>query len=158
MHREHNHGHDGHRHPHVHAAAPGHNGPGAAQWQIAHGSEKQAPPAPEATDLDLVEAAFCEAFPSVKDALSFLRLAGVVLEGYDAAGVRLQLLRVETQDTVDVGALTPHLGGSSFRFDPLPGRMASRRKRLAFLYFNGAGLKPLSLAAARGLTSDPMET
>ena len=51
----------------------------------------------------------------------------------------------------DVGAVMPHLGGESFRFDPLPASMVSRRRRLRFVYFDGKGLRPLDLAEVRGL-------
>jgi hypothetical protein len=49
----------------------------------------------------------------------------------------------------DVGAVTRHLGGGSFRYDPLPARLVSRRRRQRFLYFDGSGLRPLTFAAAR---------
>jgi hypothetical protein len=64
--------------------------------------------------------------------------------------VRLNLLRVEMNQTTDIGALTPNLGGGH-RYDPLPARLASRRQRLAFVYFGDAGLVPLSLAEAKAL-------
>ena len=179
MHREHDHrhphshGHDydqGHSHSHDNGdgyryslerqsrAPHGHNGPGAAQWQTPHvAGEAQVAAPPESADLDLVEAAFCDSFPSAVDPLSFLRLAGVALEGFDEMGAHLRLLRVEMKDATDVGALTPHVGGGSFRYDPLPGRMASRRKHLAFVYFDGAAIQYLSLDAARTLASSPAQ-
>jgi hypothetical protein len=49
----------------------------------------------------------------------------------------------------DVASLTPHLGAASFRYDPLPARLVSRRRRLRFVYFDGTGLRPLSFAAVR---------
>ena len=140
------------------APASGHNVPGAAQWQTPHlhGQTRRSPPE-EASDLDLVESAFCESFPGAGDAVSFLRLAGVALEGWDQNGARLRLLRVEVREAVDVGALTPHVGGGSFRYDPLPGRMASRRKFLSFIYFDGSAVHSLPLSAARALASSPID-
>jgi hypothetical protein len=49
--------------------------------------------------------------------------------------------------------VTPHLGGASFRYDPLPGKMASRRKRLRLVYFDGQGLRALDLAEATKLSA-----
>ena len=157
--------HDGHPHPHHHdhrdhdhhhgGAGIGHNGHRpAAQWQTPHLPAGHAAPAPDAAepDLDLVEAAFVEAFPSAPDPTSFLRLAGVPFTGKGKDGVVLSLLRVEAQEATDVGSLTPHLGGVSFRYDPLPAAMTSRRKSLAFIYFDGGGLVRMTLAAARALT------
>jgi hypothetical protein len=184
MHREHDPSHV-HFHPHDHGAdhghshshgdgrrrsdrgrgdengagpASGHNAPGAAQWQTPHlhGGARRPPPE-EAGDLDLIESAFCESFPGAGDALSFLRLAGVAPEGWDQNGARLRLLRVEQKEAVDVGALTPHVGGGSFRYDPLPGRMASRRKLLSFIYFDGSAVHSLPLSAARALASSPID-
>jgi hypothetical protein len=155
--------HDGHPHHHhhhpgePHAHGPhgvGHNGHGAAQWQTPHLPAGRAAPeaGPLEPDLDLVETAFVEAFPGAPDPTSFLRLAGVPFTGKGRDGVVLSLLRVEADQTTDVGTLTPHLGGASFRYDPLPAQMTSRRKSLAFVYFDGGGLVHLSLAEAKALT------
>lgn len=170
MHRGHDHHHDHgagghshnghhaheHHHPHDHSHGPGHNhghGPRrAAQWQTPHLPER--PPeehSHEEPDLDLVEKAFVEGFASASDPTSFLRLANVPFEATDGAGTRLTLLRVESDETTDVGAVMPHLGGGSFRYDPLPAQMVSRRKRLRFVYFDGAAPRPLSLAEVRKL-------
>ena len=100
---------------------------------------------------DLVEAAFVEGFLAVSDATSFLRLAKVPFEATAADGAKLALLRVEVDAVADVGSVTPHLGGATFRYDPLPARMISRRKRLRFVYFDGQGLRPLDLAEAVSL-------
>ena len=161
MHRGHDH-HDHHHHGDgggAHAATAGHNhraAPrGVAQWQTPHrppGAPETAAPAVEA-DLDLVEAAFVEGFMAASDAASFLRLAQVPFEATAPDGVRLALLRVEVDAVADVGSVTPHLGGATFRYDPLPARMVSRRKRLRFVYFDGTGLRPLDLAGVRGLTA-----
>jgi hypothetical protein len=159
--------HGGHEHDHANGGggalgAPrpgvGHNRPSEpkrpAQWQTPH---RDAAPAIEdghhraETDLDLVEAAFVEGFLAASDATSFLRLARVPFEGTAADGARLALLRVEIEDVADVGSITPHLGGASFRYDPLPARMVSRRKRLRLVYFDGQGPRMLGLADAMRL-------
>lgn len=156
---KHHHGNGHHHRHHHHYDEPthephdaGHNLPprphAVAQWQTPH-----APDAPREveSDLDLVEQAFLEGFAAASDATSFLRLAKVPFEGGDAAGRRLVLLRVETDAVTDVGSVTPHLGGASFRYDALPGRLVSRRRRLRFVYFNGEQVRALTLAEARGL-------
>jgi hypothetical protein len=157
MHRDHDH------HDHGHGGAllpgPGHNraaaGRPAAQWQLLHGAKQ---PESEGAgddqrDLDLVAAAFVEGFLAASDPTSFLRLAQVPFEGTDAEGVKLSLLRVEIDAVADVGAIAPHLGGGSFRYDPLPGRLVSRRKRLRLVYFDGQGLRQLDLAEALKLST-----
>jgi hypothetical protein len=152
--------HDGHHHHHYdghdHQHGIGHNAPrGAAQWQTPHlpPGEAGSAAAPAEPDLDLVEAAFADAFPHCPDPTSFLRLAGVPFTGKGKDGVVLSLLRVEADLVTDVGTLTPHLGGASFRYDPLPAAMTSRRRRLAFVYFDGGGLVRLTLAEAKALTA-----
>ncbi len=165
MHRGHDHHHDhgagGHSHAHAeshaHAHSAGHNhghGPRrTAQWQTPH-----LPEPPEADDhahvepdLDLVEKAFVESFASASDPTSFLRLARVPFDAMTTEGVRVSLLRVETSETTDVGAVMPHLGGGTFRYDPLPAAMTSRRKTLRFVYFDGRTSLPLTLAQVRAL-------
>jgi hypothetical protein len=165
MHRghdhDHHHHHDGHTHGAVHthhpAAGPlGHNGPAgkAVQWQTAHQPHEPAPaPAdPRTVDLDLVETAFLEAFSRASDPVSFLRLAGIPFVGETADGQRLHLLRVETDDVTDVGAVMPLLGGSGVRYDPLPAKMTSRRRRLGFIYHDGIRPTRIGFAEARRLT------
>jgi hypothetical protein len=159
--------HGGHAHDHLHghsngaggtlAAAPagiGHNRPGEprrpVQWQTPHRDDA---PAGEGLsraepDLDLVEAAFVEGFLGASDVTSFLRLAQVPFEAMAADGAKLALLRVEVDSVADVGSITPHLGGGSFRYDPLPTRMVSRRKRLRLVYFDGQQPRMLDLAEA----------
>ena len=154
-HPHHHHGHD-HRHHHGHEhVGIGHNGHRpAAQWQTPHlppGHEASAAE-PAEPDLDLVETAFLDAFPTAPDPTSFLRLAGVPFTGRGKDGVVLSLLRIEENEATDVGTITPHLGGGSFRYDPLPAAMTSRRKSLAFIYFDGGGLVRLTLAEAKALT------
>lgn len=171
MHRGHDHHHDhgagghahshGHTHAHAeshaHAHSPGHNhghGPRrTAQWQKPHLPE---PPEPDdhvhvEPDLDLVEKAFVESFASASDPTSFLRLARIPFDAVTAEGVRVSLLRVETSETTDVGAVMPHLGGGTFRYDPLPAAMTSRRKTLRFVYFDGRATLPLTLGEVRTL-------
>jgi hypothetical protein len=60
-------------------------------------------------------------------------------------------LRVETEATTDVVAVMPHLGGETFRYDPLPAGLVSRRRHLRFVYFDGATLRLLKLADAAAL-------
>ena len=160
MHDDHHHGHghhhdgDGHHHHHPHP--PGHNGPAAkpVQWQTPHlpADQVQEPPVdPAALDVDLVEAAFLEGFARAPDASSFLRLAGIHFVGEAGDGTRLHLLRVETEDLVDVGAVMPLMGGAGVAYHPLPARLTSHRRRLTFVYHDGSGPKNLGFAAARAL-------
>jgi hypothetical protein len=155
--------HGGHEHDHTNGggaliAGIGHNRPREprrpAQWQTPHRDEAptaaQGQPRPE-TDLDLVEAAFVEGFLGASDATSFLRLAQVPFEGTAADGAMLALLRVEVDSVADVGSITPHLGGATFRYDPLPARMVSRRKRLRLVYFDGQGTRMLDLKESMSL-------
>jgi hypothetical protein len=164
--------HGGHEHDHSNGAggalaAPagiGHNRPGEPrrpiQWQTPHRDD--APAGGEGqrraeTDLDLVEAAFVEGFLAASDVTSFLRLARVPFEGTAADGTRLVLLRVEVDSVADVGSITPHLGGGSFRYDPLPTRMVSRRKRLRLVYFDGQQPRMLDLPEALALAMPQLD-
>jgi hypothetical protein len=159
MHRGHDHDHHDHHNGGggVTAAGPGHNHTVAArkpmQWHVPHRSDASADAAAQTPepDLDLIEAAFVEGFREARDPTSFLRVAQVPFELATADGTRLVLLRVEVDAIADVGAITPHLGGTSFRYDPLPARMVSRRSRLRFVYFDGQGLRALGLAEVRRL-------
>ena len=161
MHRGHDHGHphgdSGHRHDaHGHTPGPGHNHPHppkTAQWQTPHLSHAHTPePAAGEPDLDLVEAAFVEGFTTATDPTSFLRVARVPFEAKTADGSKLALLRVEVEAMTDVGTITPHLGGGTFRYDPLPGKIASRRRKLKFVYFDGSAARALTLGDVRELT------
>jgi hypothetical protein len=150
--------HDGHHHdhPHPHHGA-GHNQAAAprraAQWQAPHlVGDTAAPAAQVEPDLDLVESAFVEGFQTASDPTSFLRVAQVRFSATGSDGAPLSLLRVEIDDVTDMGSLTPHLGGGSFRYDPLPARMVTRRKRLRFVYFDGTSLRALTLAEVRTLS------
>lgn len=147
--------HDHHHHGNGSAGA-GHNHAqpikGALQWQTPHlPPDQDHPRAPGEPDLDLVEMAFVEGFATTKDPASFLRLARIPFETVDAAGVKLALLRVESDATTDVGALMPQLGGGGMRYDPLPARMVTQRRRLRFVYFDGNAPRLLTLAEVRGL-------
>ncbi len=123
--------HDHHHHDHVHPPhGPGHNHPHAqrapVQWQTPHQPDGATNAVSPEADLDKVEAAFVDGFIS-------------------------KLLRVEIDALTDVGSLTPHLGGATFRYDPLPSNFISRRRRLRFVYFDGANLRPLSYAELRDI-------
>jgi hypothetical protein len=137
----------------------GHNHPGSAkrpaQWQTPHRAYAAVTDAGQEAepDLDLVEAAFVEGFLLAGDPISFLRLARVPFEGVAADGAKLALLRVEIDSVADVGSITPHLGGASFRYDPLPARMVSRRRRLRLVYFDGQKPRTLDMAQAISLAA-----
>jgi len=146
--RDHDHHHDHDHAPH----GPGHNLPHAsrvsAQWQTPHRPDGAAAAPAVEPDLDKVEKAFVDGFLAATDPTSFLRLARVPFE-MTANGASLRLLRVEIDALTDVGSLTPHLGGGSFRYDPLPANFVSQRRRLRFVYFDGANSRPLSYAELR---------
>jgi hypothetical protein len=152
--------HQGHDHDHHHhgngAAGAGHNHAqpirGTVQWQTPHlPADHDHPHEHCEPDLDLVEMAFVEGFASAKDPASFLRLARIPFEAVDGAGAKLVLLRVESDAVTDVGALMPQLGGGAMRYDPLPARMVTHRRRLRFVYFNGSAPRVLTLGEVRGL-------
>jgi len=151
--------HGGHDHDHHHHGngASGHNHgvpPRAAQWQTPHlpgGHAHDDSHHHHEPDLDLVEKAFVESFSTASDPTSFLRVARIPFEATEASGRRLVLLRVETDGVTDVGSITPQLGGGAMRYDPLPARMVSQRRRLRFVYFDGASPRALSLAEVREL-------
>jgi len=158
----HDHGHDhGHAHEHqdhIHPPhGPGHNQPqaqrAAVQWQTPHQPEGAVGTVAPEPDLDKVEAAFVDGFVTAPDPTSFLRLARIPFE-FTAADVSMRLLRVEIDALTDVGSLTPHLGGGTFRYDPLPSNFISRRRRLRFVYFDGAALRQLSYADLREVARD----
>ncbi|WP_193183964.1 hypothetical protein [Nisaea sediminum] len=166
-HSHHHHPHD-HPHDHNHSHDPdhqhghGHNSPpqGASQWQtphLPHGAHDHGHGeaiSDEQKDLDLVEKAFAEGFGAASDPTSFLRLANVPFTGKRADGTRLHLLRVEQHQGTDIGTVTPHLGGDSFRYAPLPARMTSRRDRLDFVYLAGDRIVTLTLTEAKALEAD----
>jgi hypothetical protein len=157
---EHGNGRHDHDHPHDHGHPPDHRhdhgGPGhnhaperpVAQWQTPHLPGQQAPASAE-PDLDKVEAAYIDGFIHAPDTVSFLRLGRVPFEMTADDGASLKLLRVEIDALADVGSLTPHLGGGSFRYDPLPASLVSHRRRLRFVYFDGENPRPLTFAEVR---------
>ncbi|WP_192258025.1 hypothetical protein [Mesorhizobium silamurunense] len=155
-HHHHGHDHADHHGPNGHHHHPhpvGHNGPAGKplQWQTPHLPHDHAhePADPRATDLDLVEIAFLEGFARAPDTSSFLRLAGIPFVGETSDGLRLHLLRVETQDMVDVGAVMPLIGGGGVTYHPLPAKLTSHRRRLAFVYHDGTEQRPLDFGEAR---------
>ena len=160
MHRGQDHHHDFGGADAVHFG-PGHNLAHApqrvVQWQRPHLDDAQTQGADvhdhAEPDLDLVETAFVEAFASASDPTSFLRLAQVPFDATAHDGARLALLRVEVDAVTDVGSVMPHLGGESFRYDPLPAALVARRRRLRFVYGDGRAVCELSYAEVRMLTS-----
>jgi hypothetical protein len=154
---DHGQGHD-HGHDHGHDRHHDHGGPGhnrsperpVVQWQTPHNPGEQTPVRAE-SDLDKVEAAFIEGFIDAPDPVSFLRLGHIPFEITAADGATLNLLRVEIDALADVGSLTPHLGGGSFRYDPLPASLVSHRRRLRFVYFDGEKLRPLTFTEVRAV-------
>ena len=156
MHRghDHDHPHNGGGGSHLPAAGHNHAHPpaGVAQWQTPHlGDGQHAHQQHGEADLDQVEAAFVEGFAAAADPTSFLRLANVPFETTAADGARLVLLRVETDLVTDVGSIMPHLGGATFRYDPLPAALVTRRRRLRFIYRDDRGIRALSFADVRAL-------
>ena len=130
---------------------------GVTQWQMPHLGPQEAEQHErehQESDLDQVEAAFVEGFMTSSDPTSFLRLANIPLTAMAADGAKLALLRVETDLVADIGSLTPHLGGQSFRYDPLPRSLVSHRRRLRFVYFDGLTLRALSFAHLRELAKE----
>jgi len=123
------------------------------QWQTPHRPDGATAAAQE-PDLDKVEKAFVEAFVAATDPTSFLRLARVPFE-MKSGDASLRLLRVEIDALTDVGSLTPHLGGGTFRYDPLPANFVSQRRRLRFVYFDGTDLRALSYAELRDAERSP---
>lgn len=158
---DHHHDHDGHdhdhdhgHHSHAHEPGPGHNRPKATQWQVLHHTHEHDSTPPAERDLDLVETSFVEGYGRAPDPTSFLRLSSIPFVGIDAAGRRLHLLRVEIEQVTDVGAVSPLLGGSGVRYDPLPARMVSQRRKLVFVYHDGHAVERLDFAQARTLRDD----
>lgn len=100
-----------------------------------------------------MESSFVEGFSTASDPTSFLRLAGVPFVGVDRDGRQLSLLRVTLDQTTDIGAITPHLGGKSYRYDPLPAKLVSKRQHLGFVYHDGESLREFTLAEAKALFS-----
>jgi hypothetical protein len=55
---------------------------------------------------------------------------------------------VESESLTDVGAVAPLLGGEGVRYDPLPERLVSQRRRLAFVYHDGRRVERLDFRAS----------
>jgi hypothetical protein len=149
------HDHDHHHHGNGSAGA-GHNHAqpvrGTVQWQTPHlPGEHDHHHEQREPDLDLVEMAFVEGFATAKDPASFLRLARIPFEAVDGEGHKLVMLRVESDAVTDVGALMPQLGGGAMRYDPLPARMVTHRRKLRFVYFDGHAPRFLTLGEVREL-------
>jgi len=123
----------------------------ASQWQTPHLPEASSTSAADESDTDLIEEAFVEGFSRATDPTSFLRLAGIPLVGQSADGKRCCLLRVEISQKTDVGCLSPYLGGTGHRYDPLPAKMISKRQLLTLVYSDGDSALELSLNEARRL-------
>ena len=125
----------------------GHNAPRLRQWHTApllpgmthvHAEELSSEP-----DLDLVEAAFAEGFATASDPDQLPASGGHPVLAVDGPAGGLPA-RVELEQRTDIGSLTPTLGGGSFRYDPLPARMVSKRRRLRLAYHDGASPRHLS--------------
>ncbi len=150
-------GHDHDHHHHGNGGSAGHNHVTplrAAQWQTPHLPDYHMHDEDHhhgELDLDLVEMAFVEGFATTKDPASFLRLARIPFEAIDANGTKLVLLRVETGATTDIGTLMPQFGGGVMRYDPLPARMVTHRRKLSFIYFDGGAPRALTLGEVREL-------
>ncbi len=123
------------------------------QWQTLHATHHHDHDDvdDEKKDLDLVEKSFVEGFHDCSDPTSFLRMVGIPFTGVDANGRNLHLLRVELENSTDVGTLTPHLGGESFNYSPLPAKLTSKRNMLSFVYHCGEKTVKLSLEEAKSL-------
>jgi hypothetical protein len=117
-------------------AGPGHNARRPAQWQTPHLGDDHEHGHDDRVndpDLDLVEAAFVEGFRTAPDPTSFLRLANVPMALALPDGRTAHLLRVETEERCDVGAVSQVLGGGH-RVRPLPAKLVGRRRQLRFVY------------------------
>ena len=132
--------HDGHDHHHDHDQRRlGHNGqrPAAPMADAASAARRRPHRAGalREPDLDLVETAFVE--PSRGRPTRRASSASPAFRSSARPRTErvLSLLRVEVNQTTDIGALTPHLGGAGHRYDPLPAKMTSRRQRLALGLF-----------------------
>jgi hypothetical protein len=152
---DHDHGH--HHYHHHHGSGRSHGGLGhnglkqVTQWQVPHLPEGAALADPARRDIDLVEESFIACFGPAPDPTSFLRLTGIPFVGENKEGQRLHLLRVEISESTDVGSAVPMLGGQKMRYDPLPSKLTSRRRRLAFHYHDGQSVQRVDFATARSL-------
>ena len=147
-------GHEDKHHHNGNGGVPRQRGPlRAAQWQgPQRASGYQHDEAHDPADLDPEESAFVESFAAAGDPVSFLRLACIPFEAVDSAGRRLALLRVECETAVAVGKAACHAPSGEARSTPLPGRMATRRRQVRFIYADGGTARSLTLGEVRGLT------
>ena len=150
--------HAGHEHEHHqgNGASAGHNHgtpPHAAKWQTPHLPHNRARDEHHHHEADSGYGGkgFRREFYDQHRSDQFLATGARAIEAFDRAGRRLQLLRVETDSITDVGSVTPHLGGNSMRFDPLPASMVSQRRRWRFVYFDGGAARLLTLGEVREL-------
>ena len=146
------HGHD-HEHPRPFAARPQPARRRSGRWRTCPRAPRIRRPPPSATSTWSRPASSRASFATA-DPTSFLRLAGIPFVGVDGDGRRLHLLRVETESLTDLGAVSPLLNGEGMRYDPLPARMVSQRRRLAFVYHDGRGVVRLDFAEARRLRDE----
>ena len=157
-HDDHDHHHDGddhHDHPHAASATTGRPAPRSGRRRICRTTRRRSRRAASDARPRSGRDGFRRRLSrGRRTPTSFLRLAGIPFVGETATGTRLHLLRVETEDVIDVGAVMPLVGGAGVAYDPLPSRLTSRRRRLAFVYHDGTGPKHLGFGAARASRTD----
>ena len=103
-------------------------------------------------DLEQEESVFVESFNSASDPVSFLRLVRIPFQAHDKAERLLVLLRVECGTSVEVGTAKPQLPGKTMHYTQKVRRMASRKRSLRFIYFDGESPRSLTLSETRELT------
>jgi hypothetical protein len=94
-----------------------------------------------------IEDAFIAGFRHAPDKAGFLALARIPMELPGGAGPGLKLLEVVLEDSFEVGRASPGFASRELVYHPLPGKLATRRTRLAFRYVSSERLEELSLAA-----------
>ena len=57
---------------------------------------------------------------------------------------------------MDIGSVTPGLGGKAVRYVRLPERLVSRRRRLRFLFTDGRATMALGLGDAKSLVDETL--
>ena len=92
------------------------------------------------------EDAFIDGFRHAPDKQGFLALARIPLELDDGAGPGLKLVEVILEETTEVGRASPGFGSRELVYHPLPGRLVTARRRLAFRYVSSERRCDLSLA------------
>ncbi len=96
------------------------------------------------------ENAFIDGFRQAPDKLGFLCLARIPLELPAADGPGLKLLEVVLEDRFEVGRASPGFASPELVYHPLPGRLVTSRRRLAFRYVSLAAVQDLTLAEVLG--------